>query len=111
MSAPETPDATAAGGEEGLAAARRAKAEAVRARKENPFANDVDASDRVTLRDLRTRFASAVVPGGEGRYDPAVVDASASGEAGQVHVFGRIVAHRGFGKASFWRLRDATGEI
>jgi lysyl-tRNA synthetase class 2 len=109
---PDQPEPAAAGGEEGLSAARRAKADAIRARRENPFANDVDASDRATVRDLRERYAAALVDTVEGRYDAAVVE-RICGELGAaaVHVMGRLVARRGFGKASFLRLRDYTGEM
>lgn len=111
MTAPDDPSEPAAvGGEEGLSAARRAKADAIRARHENPFANDVDASDRVTVRELRERFAGALVDAAELRYDAAAVENS-GGELGMVHVMGRIVARRGFGKASFLRLRDRSGEM
>jgi lysyl-tRNA synthetase class 2 len=99
---PDQPEPALAGGEEGLSAARRA-------RKENPFANDVDTSDRSTVRELRERFGSALTDAKEERYDAAAVEAM-SGGAG-VHVMGRLVARRGFGKASFLRLRDYTGEI
>jgi lysyl-tRNA synthetase class 2 len=113
MKAPSDPtEPTAAGGEEGLFAARRAKADTLRARKENPFANDVDASDRVTVRELRERYAGALVDAAEMRYDAPAVDArSAELAGGAVHVMGRIMARRGFGKASFLRLRDLSGEI
>jgi lysyl-tRNA synthetase class 2 len=109
---PDQPDPAQAGGEEGLSAARRAKADALRARQENPFANDVDTSDRSTVRELRERFGAALTDPKEGRYDAAAVERM-SGESGAagVHVMGRIVARRGFGKASFLRLRDYTGEI
>jgi lysyl-tRNA synthetase class 2 len=98
------------GGEEGLLAARRNKAEAVRARGENPFANDVDARDRILVRELRERFQTALQePASELRYDAARVKDIAGEFA--AHVFGRLVARRGFGKASFLRIRDLSGEI
>jgi lysyl-tRNA synthetase, class II len=103
---PEPP----AGGEEGLLAARRSKAEAVRARGENPFANDVDVRDRVLVRELRDRFRAALQePAAELRYDAAKV-AGLAGES-SVHILGRLVARRGFGKASFLRVRDLSGEL
>jgi lysyl-tRNA synthetase class 2 len=109
---PVEPEPTAAGGEEGLSAARRAKADALRARNENPFANDVGTSDRATVRDLRERFGSALVDAKEMRYDAAVVQRQeADNPAPGVHVMGRLVARRGFGKASFLRLRDFSGEM
>ena len=60
------------GGEEGIVAARRGRADAVRARGENPFANDVDVTDRVLVRELRERFQSALQePALDERYDAA----------------------------------------
>lgn len=107
---PEHPETQAAGGEEGLRAARKAKAEAVRGRGENPFANDVQAGDRVLVKELRDRTAPALLPPvAELRYDPSAVERIA-GDA-KVHVMGRLVLRRGFGKASFLKVRDASGEI
>jgi lysyl-tRNA synthetase class 2 len=98
------------GGEEALFAARREKASAVRARGENPFANDVTAVDRVLVHELRQRVASALLePKEELRYDPDAV-ARLVGE-GQTQLFGRLLARRGFGKAVFLNLRDFTGDI
>ncbi|HVU05815.1 MAG TPA: lysine--tRNA ligase [Polyangiaceae bacterium] len=97
------------GGEEGLLAARRAKADQVRARGERPFANDVDVTDRVLVRELRERFAGALTDAGELRYDAEKV--ARIGEGRTEHVLGRLTARRGFGKASFLRLRDLSGEI
>ena len=95
------------GAEEAILAARAAKADALRARGENPFANDLDPSPVVALGDLRARFATARLA--DGKYDAAQVTALAAGTP--VHVAGRVVALRGFGKASFLRLRDRQGEI
>jgi lysyl-tRNA synthetase class 2 len=98
------------GGEEGLVASRRAKADAARQRGRNPFPNDVETADRVLVRELRERFASALLePKHELRYDPAAVQELAGSNG--VHVVGRLLARRGFGKASFLRLRDLSGEI
>jgi len=112
----ESNPAAAQSSEEALIATRRAKAEAARTRGENPFPNAVDTNDRAWLGPLRQRFESALVDAAEQRYD-AVRFASLVGDAGQqqveqhVHVFGRVVARRGFGKMMFLRLRDQTGEI
>jgi lysyl-tRNA synthetase class 2 len=96
--------------EEALVEARRAKAEHLRAQGKNPFANDADPSDRTTLSALRASFATATIAGeDEDRYDAERVAALAGDR--RHHVFGRIVARRGFGKASFLRLRDSTGEV
>jgi len=96
-------------GEDALIEARRGKAEHLRARGQNPFANDA-ADNRSLLRDLREQFAPALIePIAELRYDPAKVEALASGR--QYYVLGRLVSRRGFGKASFLRLRDMSDEL
>jgi lysyl-tRNA synthetase class 2 len=98
------------GGEEALIQARRDKAERCRARGENPFANDVATADRVRIIELRRRAEPALLePRTELRYAPERVAEIFAGES--VHVFGRILARRGMGKASFLRLRDGSGEI
>jgi lysyl-tRNA synthetase class 2 len=96
-----------AGAEQSLIAARAAKAEALRARGENPFANDLSPSPLVPLGDLRDRFAAARLP--DGKYDAAEVAKIAGGTS--VHVAGRVIAVRAFGKACFIRLRDRQGEL
>jgi len=94
-------------GEEALIQARREKAGRVRSRGENPFRNDFAAGPRTLIADLREQFASACRA--DGTYDEAAV-APLTGEE-VVTVLGRLVARRGFGKASFLRLRDGSGEI
>jgi lysyl-tRNA synthetase class 2 len=93
--------------EETLIATRKAKAEALRSRGENPFANDVtDATKREPLLDLgaaRALFDEAKGEGG--RYDAAKVEAKA------LRVAGRILFLRSFGGVTFIRLRDRTGEL
>src|SRR6188768_4025832 len=97
-------------GEDALIEARRGKAELLRSRGQNPFANDAQSADRSLLHDLRERFASALVePVSELRYDPAKVEALAGGR--EYHVLGRLISRRGFGKASFLRLRDMSDEL
>jgi len=97
-------------GEDALVEARRSKAEHLRDRGENPFANDVAAADRSLLRELRVMFAGALLePKSELRYDPARVAQIAEGR--EFHALGRLVARRGFGKASFLRLRDVSDEL
>jgi len=98
------------GGEEALIQVRREKAARVRERGDNPFANDLDASDRVLTSALRQRYAPALLePAHELRYDPERVAQLAGDD--EAHVAGRLTARRGFGKASFLRLRDDAGEI
>jgi len=97
-------------GEEGLLEARRAKLAQLVARGQNPFANDVDARERTFVGALRAAFSEALLePPAELRYDPARVETL--GEKKTFRLFGRLVARRGFGKASFLRLRDDSGEI
>ncbi|MET0591466.1 MAG: lysine--tRNA ligase [Polyangiaceae bacterium] len=96
-----------AGAEEAIIAARVAKAEAIRARGENPFANDLAQTPLTALGDLRARFTEA--RGADGKYAADAVTRVA--ESQSVHVAGRVVAMRGFGKATFIRLRDRQGEI
>ncbi|MES1173221.1 MAG: lysine--tRNA ligase [Myxococcales bacterium] len=101
---------TETSGEDALLQVRREKAEHLRARGQNPFANDAKTSDRSLLRDLREQYASALIePVSELRYDPAKVEQLAAGR--EFHVMGRLVSRRGFGKASFLRLRDMTDEL
>jgi lysyl-tRNA synthetase class 2 len=96
--------------EDALVEARREKAEHLRQAGKNPFANDADATDRTPLGALRARFAEARIGDADAeRYDPERVTALAQDQSH--HVFGRVVARRIFGKATFLVLRDSTGEI
>jgi len=114
----EEQDTSTETGEEALIQARRDKLERLRIRGQNPFPNDVarsfDAEERSTVGEIRQAFSSAEGPEG---YDAAAVTTlseASQAEAGQRRVFlvcGRLVARRGFGKASFLKLRDTTGEI
>jgi lysyl-tRNA synthetase, class II len=99
-----------AGGDDALVAARRAKVDRVLSRGERPFPNDVDSGDRCSVFALRREYAHAEVASDEGsRYDAALVEETSAERV--IHVMGRLVARRGFGKAAFLRMRDATGEI
>jgi lysyl-tRNA synthetase, class II len=86
---------------------RRKKAEAVRTRGQNPFANDLAAQPE-PLATLRARFDAARKE--DGKYDPERL-APLSAEAGHAQVAGRIVFFRSFGKGCFYRLRDGSGEL
>lgn len=82
--------------------ARKERAQSVRARGEDPFANDV--GDLTRIGDVIAKYADART---DGKYDPAKVSAT----GGTARVAGRVVAIRSFGKASFLRVRDASGEL
>jgi lysyl-tRNA synthetase class 2 len=100
-------DSPRAGAEQAIVAARIGKAQAVRARGENPFANDLLPSPLVALGELRARFDAAC--GADGKYDAVKTAAIAGGAS--VHVAGRVVAVRTMGKVTFLRLRDRQGEM
>lgn len=90
--------------EEALRTARLDKAERIRARGENPFANDIPLSDPVVpLLDAR-----ALADAGKndaGKYDADKIPPT------RVRVAGRILFLRAFGGVTFVRLRDRTGEL
>jgi len=94
-------------GEDALIQARRDKAQRLRARGENPFDNRVPDDQRTFIGDVRGHVAAA--QNADGTYDEARVTELAQGR--QYVVFGRLTARRGFGKASFLKLRDASSEI
>src|SRR5262245_16041692 len=96
--------------EEALIAARRAKAEKLRARGENPFANDVvprAGGTTIDIAELRTRVAAA--RNEDGKYAEDRVKEATEGSV--FHLRGRVIAFRSAGGLSFLRLRDRTGEI
>lgn len=95
------------GGEDALIQTRREKAEKLRARGENPFENRVPRDDRLFIGSIRSDFSSA--QNEDQSYDEAKVQSLA--QAHEYVVFGRLIARRGFGKASFLKLRDGSGEI
>jgi lysyl-tRNA synthetase class 2 len=95
--------------EEALIAVRRAKAERLRARGENPFANDVVArSGGKTVDIAEARALAEVARGDDGKYTEEKVKAAVSTS---VHVRGRVIAFRSTGGLSFLRIRDRSGEI
>jgi lysyl-tRNA synthetase class 2 len=101
---PERDPAADHSAEETLIAARRSKAERVRARGENPFANDVTTGEPLLpLADARALFDAAKTP--EGRYDAEKI------QPVPLRVAGRVLFHRSFGGVTFVRLRDRTGEL
>jgi lysyl-tRNA synthetase class 2 len=95
--------------EDALVQARRDKAERCRARGQEPFANDVDPSDRTLVARLREKCAFALIePKHELRYAPEKIAELAEAP---VHFLGRLMARRGFGKASFLSVHDESGTI
>ena len=102
--------AEAAGAEESLIQSRRQKSERLRARGENPFANDIATNERVLIGELRTASAAFQV-GAEAdqRYDVEKVQTHFGDKL--FVVLGRLMARRGFGKVVFLRLRDGSGEL
>src|SRR5690349_6157313 len=101
MNASKEAPPAAQSSEEALLAMRRSKAEALRARGENPFPNAIDTAQRAWVGGLRARFAPALADAAEQRYDAAKFSELASGE--RVLVLGRVIARRGFGKLTFLR--------
>ncbi len=96
--------------EDALIDARRVKAERLRARGENPFANDVVASKGgATLDIAQARARADAARDGSGKYAEDKVKDLTGGQV--VHVRGRVIAVRSTGGLSFLRLRDRTGEI
>src|SRR6202142_4066243 len=93
--------------EQSMIEARRAKAARVRARSENPFANDVRR--RGPVDDIAGVRESVSAASAGGKYEAASVEKAAAGRA--VHVCGRVIALRSTGALSFARIRDRTGEI
>jgi lysyl-tRNA synthetase class 2 len=93
--------------EDAIIDARRAKAEALRARGENPFAND--AKRHGPIDDIAAVRGLAAPALHEGKYATAEVERIAGD--GVLHVCGRVMALRSTGALSFVRLRDRTGEL
>src|SRR5215471_5536536 len=96
--------------EQALIEARRSKAARMRARGENPFANDVVPRAGGTTLDVAAARAIALgARNHEGKYDDAKVREVAGNRV--LHVRGRVIALRSAGGLSFLRIRDRTGEI
>jgi lysyl-tRNA synthetase class 2 len=94
-------------GETAQMEARKAKTARVRARGENPFANDVIAGGQppTPLADVRAHHQAA--RNEAGRYDKEKVVA----DSARFRVAGRVLFLRSFGAGAFVRLRDRTGEL
>ncbi len=110
MSGSEPSQTPGRSAEQSLIDARRAKADRLRKRGENPFANDVrPRTGGVTLDVGRLRERAEGAKGADGKYTEEAVKAKTSGQT--FHVRGRVIAFRSTGGLSFLRLRDATGEL
>src|ERR1019366_10539373 len=96
--------------EDAIIDARRAKAAALRARGETPFANDTAPRLGGHTGDIgQARATADDARDAAGRYDESRVRALVGQEI--FHVRGRVIALRSTGGLSFIRLRDRTGEI
>ena len=82
-------------------AERRAKAEEMKARGENPFANDFKVSH--LAEDLSALFAEHSLEDLEA--------AIKEGSAPRFAIAGRLMAKRSFGKVAFGSLRDRSGDV
>jgi len=106
---PTTPT-TSGSSEQAIIDGRKQTAARLRARGENPFANDSAprvGGVTVGLGALRERVSPARNEGG--KYSEEAVRALA-GDA-RFHVRGRVLALRSTGGLSFVRLRDGSGEL
>jgi lysyl-tRNA synthetase, class II len=95
--------------EQALIQTRQGKAQRLRERGENPFANDVvprQGGKTYDIGDVRALADAARV---DGKYAEDKVVAIAAGRV--FHVRGRLIALRSTGGLSFLPLRDRTGEI
>jgi len=101
-----------------LIAEREKKAAELRALGANPYANGFRPTH--TMADVVARYASVAVPPAP-RSSPEAEPAAGKTPAERAEpaflsdetyaIAGRVVAHRGFGKAAFVKLRDRTGEL
>ncbi|MBP9113746.1 MAG: lysine--tRNA ligase [Polyangiaceae bacterium] len=94
--------------EDAIKAVRHEKANALRAKNENPYANDGVpqlGGETFDLLALREKVSAVAV---DGKFDDAKVRETLSTP---VHVRGRVIALRSTGGLSFLKLRDRTGEM
>src|SRR5690349_10698785 len=95
--------------DEELIAERERKAAELRSAGRNPYANGFAPTH--TMADVIAKF-----PGVSAPPEPEAKDGQKAAEPAPLsderfRIAGRIVAHRGFGKATFVKLRDHTGEL
>jgi lysyl-tRNA synthetase, class II len=85
-----------------LIAEREKKVAELRAAGHNPYANGFSPAH--TAGEVHAWFEA-------GNQSPDPGDAEALAKAPRFSIAGRIVAHRSFGKATFVKLRDRSGEL
>jgi len=93
--------------EQELIAEREKKVGEIRTLGANPYANDFVPTH--TAAEVLARFAGVTPPAESPKGDKGAPPALLSDD--KFTVAGRIVAHRGFGKATFVKILDRTGEI
>ena len=93
--------------ENDLISDRQRKAEELRAAGLNPYANGWQPSHDVS--QLIERFGAVAPEGYEHPIDKATPPKLLSED--RFAIAGRIIAYRGFGKATFLKLRDRTGAV
>ncbi len=91
-----------------LMAERERKAAELRAAGRNPYANGFAPTH--SMADLLARFPAPPPPAAEQKDGPKAAEPELLSEE-RFRIAGRIIAHRGFGKATFVKLRDHTGEL
>ena len=99
-----------------LIAERERKVAELRAAGRNPYANGwqpthlaAEVLERFAAELTAAAAAAAAAPPAEGQRGPKSEPAMLSED--RFVIGGRIVAHRGFGKATFVKLRDRSGEL
>jgi lysyl-tRNA synthetase class 2 len=109
----DKPQAGGPKAEQALIDARKGKAEALRRRGQDPFTNRVRDAERTNIVAIRARFQDGLLdPIEERKYDAARVEQIALSLGNPTfRAFGRLMARRGFGKASFLELRDASDQL
>jgi lysyl-tRNA synthetase class 2 len=91
-----------------LIAERERKVAELRAAGRNPYANGFAPTH--TAEEIVSRFAGAVATPPADAAAPKGADPPMLSED-RFRIAGRIIAHRGFGKATFVKLADRTGEL
>jgi lysyl-tRNA synthetase, class II len=88
---------------------RKAKAEALRSKGQNPFANQLGDAAAKTMELAAIRVKAASTASADGKFEEGAVATLFGTES--VHVRGRVIAYRTAGGLSFLKLRDGSGEL